>query len=180
MPPPRQPAKPTMHCRQCQYVLDGLPENRRPECGTAFDPANPSTFFRASDLADGLWQGGKPTVALRIQLYLAVFLFGCGLLTTVPRPQGYYEYLVRRLTLPRALILCVKPFSTRWSLSVTEHLLCSLLLLLLVTLTPLFIRTGSTFHIRGTYHSYYLSGSSRRAGSSPGREGTQSCAKAES
>jgi hypothetical protein len=34
-----------MYCRRCQYVLDGLPENRCPECGTGFDPDNAATFW---------------------------------------------------------------------------------------------------------------------------------------
>jgi CHASE2 domain-containing sensor protein len=33
-----------MYCRQCLYVLDGLPENRCPECGNVFDPADPRSF----------------------------------------------------------------------------------------------------------------------------------------
>jgi rubrerythrin len=30
-------------CRDCGYALFGLPENRCPECGRAFDPADPRT-----------------------------------------------------------------------------------------------------------------------------------------
>lgn len=41
------PDKPTMYCRRCGYVLDGLPENRCPECGEQFDPRN-SCSFRSS------------------------------------------------------------------------------------------------------------------------------------
>jgi hypothetical protein len=32
------------YCRKCSYILDGLPENRCPECGQPFDPGNPRTF----------------------------------------------------------------------------------------------------------------------------------------
>jgi len=41
------PDKPSMYCRQCQYVLDGLPDNRCPECGTEFEPTDPATFWLA-------------------------------------------------------------------------------------------------------------------------------------
>jgi hypothetical protein len=41
------PATPiSMHCRKCGYQLAGLSENRCPECGRAFDPANPSSYDR--------------------------------------------------------------------------------------------------------------------------------------
>jgi len=40
------PTHPTRYCRQCQYVLDGLTENRCPECGTTFEPGDPSTYWR--------------------------------------------------------------------------------------------------------------------------------------
>ena len=35
-----------MYCKKCWYVLDGLDENRCPECGRAFDPANGRTYRR--------------------------------------------------------------------------------------------------------------------------------------
>ncbi|NLE59706.1 MAG: hypothetical protein GX616_15205 [Planctomycetes bacterium] len=35
---------PTMACRACGYVLDGLPLSRCPECSQAFDPQDRSTF----------------------------------------------------------------------------------------------------------------------------------------
>jgi hypothetical protein len=36
--------EPTMYCRDCGYVLDGLPQPRCPECGREFDPHDPRTF----------------------------------------------------------------------------------------------------------------------------------------
>ncbi len=36
--------EPTKHCLECSYVLDGLSEERCPECGRPFDPDDPDTF----------------------------------------------------------------------------------------------------------------------------------------
>lgn len=47
------PDQPSIYCRKCRYVLDGLPENRCPECGTAFDPEDSATLWAPRDLA---WQ----------------------------------------------------------------------------------------------------------------------------
>ncbi len=33
------------HCINCGYCLGGLPKPRCPECGTPFDPEDPSTFI---------------------------------------------------------------------------------------------------------------------------------------
>jgi hypothetical protein len=44
-PAPLAPAEPTMFCRQCRYILDGLPANRCPECGTGFDPLQAETYL---------------------------------------------------------------------------------------------------------------------------------------
>ncbi len=35
-----------MFCKSCTYDLAGAPEPRCPECGRAFDPANPRTYLR--------------------------------------------------------------------------------------------------------------------------------------
>lgn len=37
----------TIYCRKCEYILNGLPENRCPECGTEYNPLDPSSFLRA-------------------------------------------------------------------------------------------------------------------------------------
>ncbi|MCO6439013.1 MAG: hypothetical protein J5J06_18115 [Phycisphaerae bacterium] len=34
----------TRICKNCEYIIDGLPENRCPECGERFDPGDPTTF----------------------------------------------------------------------------------------------------------------------------------------
>lgn len=41
----------TRHCQSCGYSLQGLAENRCPECGRGFDPRDISTF--ASRIVDG-------------------------------------------------------------------------------------------------------------------------------
>ena len=46
LPPPPPPTKPTKYCRQCLYPLDGLPQNRCPECGTRFHPHAPGSYRR--------------------------------------------------------------------------------------------------------------------------------------
>lgn len=33
-----------MRCKACHYLLANLTEHRCPECGSAFDPCDPSTF----------------------------------------------------------------------------------------------------------------------------------------
>jgi hypothetical protein len=35
-----------MFCKQCQYDLRELPENRCPECGQPFNPDDPATYHR--------------------------------------------------------------------------------------------------------------------------------------
>ncbi len=49
-------ADPTMYCKGCWYVLDGLPENRCPECGRPFDPKRRRTYRK---LACGYYLTGN-------------------------------------------------------------------------------------------------------------------------
>ena len=51
-----------MYCRQCNYDLRHLSKHACPECGTAFDPGDPSTFRRRT----GQW-------TLRIGLGLSTY-----------------------------------------------------------------------------------------------------------
>jgi hypothetical protein len=60
-----------MYCRQCGYRLFGLSENRCPECGQAFDPANRGTYLRYPPLA--WWE--------RVVLLLAGAVASAGLVT---------------------------------------------------------------------------------------------------
>ena len=62
-----------MYCRQCLYSLNGFAEPRCPECGTAFDPADPATFSQTPTL--GFWG----TLAAAARKHRRVFLV-CGLL----------------------------------------------------------------------------------------------------
>jgi len=44
-PRPKAPGpRPSMYCRNCWYILDGLSEHRCPECGRPFDPDNRRTY----------------------------------------------------------------------------------------------------------------------------------------
>ena len=97
------PNKPSTYCRQCQYVLDGLPGSRCPECGTGFDPSDPATFWSAPKKAWRLplrWEciasliciivfwlilpGGRrlylrPVTTFLIPIFLVAFAVGLGL-----------------------------------------------------------------------------------------------------
>jgi hypothetical protein len=46
-------------CLGCGYILDGLPENRCPECGRAFDPSDLRTYLSKT-------YSGRPFLALAI------------------------------------------------------------------------------------------------------------------
>jgi hypothetical protein len=76
--PEHGPTRPTRYCRKCQYVLDGLPEDRCPECGTPFEPGDPSTYWRAADNARAL--ADRTAAAWRDCLLSACCLAGLALL----------------------------------------------------------------------------------------------------
>jgi len=46
--PDERGSTPHMRCLGCGYILDGLPENRCPECGRGFDPEDPKTYAASS------------------------------------------------------------------------------------------------------------------------------------
>ncbi len=75
-------ASPGMYCRKCGYALVGLSEDRCPECGRAFDPANPRTF-RRKPLLSGvrLWL---------VRLALATAALVAGLLIVEGSVAGWY------------------------------------------------------------------------------------------
>jgi hypothetical protein len=63
---------PSMYCRGCSYILDGLPECRCPECGLPFDPAVKRTYRARPRI---LWVRPALTFLLVI-LVLGSVLFG--------------------------------------------------------------------------------------------------------
>lgn len=63
----------TRYCQNCGYVLDGLPENRCPECGRAFDPASDRTFRVARPLPRWIGRLVKWFLAAVIVLALITF-----------------------------------------------------------------------------------------------------------
>lgn len=54
------PAEPFKRCLSCDYILDGLPEPRCPECGRPFDPNDCSTYAMQ----------GHPSVKSSVTSYL--------------------------------------------------------------------------------------------------------------
>lgn len=79
-----KPTNPTMYCRKCRYPLDGLSENRCPECGEPFNPADPSTYF-ATDRP--LW---RRIVTRRHVKITAAVLLGVYILGTIWGLVAYY------------------------------------------------------------------------------------------
>ncbi len=69
------PDKPSMYCRQCQYVLDGLPDNHCPECGTGFDPSGPASYLSHPKQA---WPLRWETVASALCLVVFLLLLSRG------------------------------------------------------------------------------------------------------
>ena len=59
------------YCLGCGYILDGLPTNRCPECGRAFDERDPSTFRTENQTSSGTCIG---VVCLALSL-AGLFLF---------------------------------------------------------------------------------------------------------
>ena len=66
-------------CLGCGYILDGLPENRCPECGQPFSPDNPDTFS-----GGGLKQRAAPDWTVRLAMaWLLVIAFAAGAVVAV-------------------------------------------------------------------------------------------------
>ena len=65
-----------MRCLSCHYELKNLPQNRCPECGRAFDPTNPVTFYDPPKIA---WKILLRNVAILVSAFAAfVWLFLLG------------------------------------------------------------------------------------------------------
>jgi len=65
------PATSERFCRRCGYNLHGLPENRCPECGKAFDPNNPKTYFQHAASLSRRWWAKRIIVVLVTLLILS-------------------------------------------------------------------------------------------------------------
>ncbi len=64
-----------MYCISCNFDLRGLPGNTCPECGSAFDPADPATFLNA--LTSPFWRIAKRIFAVAAILFVcAIIAFG--------------------------------------------------------------------------------------------------------
>ncbi len=127
-----------MYCQVCHYALDGLPEARCPECGREFNPSDSSTFARGSDFPVSRSRSGSKR-RLRIQLWLGICAFGYAIYTLSPAPQGFYDYLARCIAMPMAVFLFLDPFRERKRLNFLEDFICSLLFVLALILTVIFI-----------------------------------------
>jgi hypothetical protein len=53
-----------MRCLQCEYDLRGLPAGSCPECGSAFDPRDPSSFWSANSPGARLAKSIPPLVVI--------------------------------------------------------------------------------------------------------------------
>jgi ribosomal protein L37E len=68
---PHEQKMPTsMYCRKCGYQLHGLSENRCPECGRTFDPANRRTYLQHPKGSSRRWWLRVAGVTLLVLLAL--------------------------------------------------------------------------------------------------------------
>jgi hypothetical protein len=108
----------TAVCLQCGYSLRGLPEPRCPECGRAFDPADPRTFgprsstrwFQGWDAPPPQWQAY--VLALFSILPIVYFSSPVRLAAAWPRHRSFGEsvLLLASVLLPTVLGLgyCIR------------------------------------------------------------------------
>lgn len=82
-----------MYCRQCHYDLRGQTTNRCPECGKAFDPNNPDSFYPQYPSFSQRWGifiespiGWRGTVLVLICMYWFGFII---LPATTVHSRGY-------------------------------------------------------------------------------------------
>src|SRR5690349_13356792 len=123
--------RPSKACLKCGYILDGLAENRCPECGHPFNPVDSSTFDTPS-LARIRASSGA---GLRVRLYLALCLLCCGLITTLSKPQSLEDHMIRSLAFSLGLYCSFVPVWHRSKLEPAERIFSFVLFLLLLVLT---------------------------------------------
>jgi hypothetical protein len=108
----------TLHCTHCGYNLTGLPENRCPECGTAFDPASVvadldssnqlsvgGALHRALVLPMVPWLIGAPVLMTDSVGGHILAIFGLAAVLVIQLPVGAFIgwRLAKRLAVGRAL-----------------------------------------------------------------------------
>jgi rRNA maturation protein Nop10 len=71
-----------LYCKQCDYLLIGLPEHRCPECGQTFDPSDPATF-ESTDR-----KSRRRKTACRFTPWLIVLLMLAPIFVVVARGSG--------------------------------------------------------------------------------------------
>ena len=98
----------SMYCRQCGYMLFGLSEDRCPECGQPFDPADRSTFRRYPPTT---W-GERVVLVLLVVVALAASVIGGGGLIVIVFVLLYWWQRARR----RQLVGRSRPAGDRESL----------------------------------------------------------------
>lgn len=73
-----QATAPSMYCRKCNYQLLGLSENRCPECGRPFDPADRRTFYPHTRSQARSWWIKRIAWSLATAVLLAaIFIAAC-------------------------------------------------------------------------------------------------------
>jgi hypothetical protein len=83
-----------MRCIDCKYDLSNLTENRCPECGRAFDPSDPNTFYIPRQLSPRflLW-----LFVISITVYGGLFLYAFLKLANEPLPPSGPGFIIARL-----------------------------------------------------------------------------------
>ncbi|MGD8453869.1 MAG: hypothetical protein PVJ57_18800 [Phycisphaerae bacterium] len=95
------PAEPK-RCLDCGYILEGLSDNRCPECGRAFDPAVPKTYWTKRHASYG---------------ELASSFVGCFLLIMALAPSAIGSLDVRGALLNILAGLALVVAATVWSVA---------------------------------------------------------------
>lgn len=174
------PLPDTAVCLHCGYSLRGLPENACPECGKAFDPANPATWRDTSSLRPvwlwrhwagrlPLWHKLLTVVATLILLNVISCLpyrdvDGLQLLLLIIGPSLLLGLLLSYCLRARANRVCRLAEETRGSRSRTIRVCVSLLMVALVlapSAVPMSIRVTLSMPIL-EYKAYRI----RQAGHS--------------